>query len=237
MSKIGAAVVWLGLLGLPACLLGAESGGSGHVSHGLRLAAVDGLWVLVIMLVAVAGAVVRMLPDRQLRSDFELGLSEPRAAAKAGSDGGTARGRHHGKVAVGLALAGGLLLALSTRFLAGVLVGGSLLALAWVLAWWQRRGTFAWHRRCSVPALWVQGLVLVVAIGGALAWWLSLTGSDSAAMARAIDSMLSMLSWPLGHWLAGLLFAAALIEIAGRLLAELPFPPLHETQERAGPGE
>lgn len=113
-------------------------------------------------------------------------------------------------------------LALAGRFFAAALVGGALLALAWVL--WGRAD---WRARLTrTSGLWIQSIVVLLAVVMAV---LAFAAWVSSSFGTRLDMLDSASRWllrsPAAAWLAALFLCASLIEIAGRLAGfALPRP-------------
>ncbi|MBK5970100.1 MULTISPECIES: hypothetical protein [Thiorhodovibrio] len=182
---------------------------------------IDGIWVLVLLVCAAGLAVALMLQGWQasLRGE-DSNLDGSLAKSPLGS----ARFLGNRKAALLVGMLGILSLALTAKFFVAGLLGGALVALAWVL--W---GGANWRARLTaMPGLWVQALVLVAAAAAA-----SLALAAAMPMgAGTLSGLLGpvsrwMLSSPLAGWLAGLLLGASLIEIAGQFVGlSMPRPAL-----------
>ncbi|EIC21094.1 hypothetical protein [Thiorhodovibrio frisius] len=202
-SAMRQALLGLGLIGVSPRSMAGES-----AAMGARVAAIDGVWLLVMLVCAAALAVALMLDERS-------GVTQQASAPSRDSN----RLGHRLLVAV-LALSGLGLFALAGRFIVAALAGGALLALAWGLHASARPA----GRLSATPALWMASLVVLIAVVAAGAWAFLLGGhawdaqTDQGTLITAVRWMLSL---PVATWLAGLLFGTMLIEIAGMLLGLL----------------
>lgn len=186
-------------------------------SEPARFSGLDGLWILVLILIAAGLGVRAALEFASTEQPLTGRLTEGVAAAGIGALG------------VFLSILGLFLLVRSPGFSGAALVGGTLLALAWVLHA-ELKGTRAPGARWM---LWVQASVLFVGtLLGGLSLLVTYAGVFPVEQASIRAAVQPALSWPFAAWFAGLFFAAALLEAFTRLLVE---PPPHQAPRSLSP--